>query len=496
MFRSRMLIALGVCFLAASGAWADELGYVDCSSHSEGTQVFAKPRKTPDIVAPLACGERFTVLVYGFYFSRVQTKDGQVGYIYSNLITVDNGAPRTQQVAPQTPAAPAARPAVEPFPSFQTAAEKTKIPRPVPIDAEPATTATAAPTTTAPVTTQSDAVTGQPAAVQPEVTAASAPSVAVPMASATPAGTSTSNSVPAAASVNETPAPSFATSATVSSPTSAAPAPAVTPAQQDTSVAAPPASDATPPTAAQPNASAASENVSPTPAQPDATVAQPTGGAVTQPAADPPATPAQPEPSVAQPEPPPAQPAPAPAIKPGDRTETWEKPNPSARTAPLVELFGGYAFTRVGGASNGTNLNGALGSFGWNPTSWLQVVADTSYSEQTIGTTKNVLYGNHFGPRFFRRTRFRWGITPFAEAFVGGSSEKTTISGSGGSTSTTGSALSYKVGGGIDIHPSRHWDVRLFDFDYYRTSFGSGAQQNNFWISSGVVLRLFGGRDE
>lgn len=515
MFRSRMLIALGVCFLAASGAWADEVGYVDCSSHSEGTQVFAKPRKTPDIVAPLACGERFTVLVYGFYFSRIQTKDGQVGYIYSNLITVDNGAPRTQQVAPQTPSAPAARPAVEPVPSFQTAAEKTKIPRTPPIDAEPGTAA--------PATTQPEAVAAQPAVAQPEATPPVAPAqnVTTQTGSAPTAGTSTASSAPASASVTETAAASDATSAEASSPTNAVPATTPTAAQPDTAAPIQPPGDAVPANAAQPNVGAAAaadtpsastkqpdlaaaENASPAPAQPDATVAQLAANTAAQPAAGQPtssATSTQPEPAAAQPEPAPAQPVPAqpaptPAIKPGDRTETWEKPNPSARTAPLVELFGGYAFTRVGGASNGTNLNGALGSFGWNPTSWLQVVADTSYSEQTIGTTKNVLYGNHFGPRFFRRTRFRWGITPFAEAFVGGSSEKTTISGSGGSTSSTGSAISYKIGGGIDIHPSRHWDVRLFDFDYYRTSFGPGAQQNNYWISSGVVLRLFGGRDE
>ena len=160
-----------------------------------------------------------------------------------------------------------------------------------------------------------------------------------------------------------------------------------------------------------------------------------------------------------------------------------------------MELYGGYAFARVGGASNGSNLNGALGSFAWNPKSWLQIVADTSYSFQTVGSTKNVLYGNHFGPRFFYRRPNRWGLTPFVEGLVGGSSLRTTVSGTGGYTASTGSALSYKVGGGIDIHPSRRWDIRLFDFDYYRTTFGSGPQQNNYWISTGVVLRILGGAE-
>src|SRR6476646_1959414 len=111
MLRNRFLILLGLCFLAASAAWADDVGYVDCSKNADGTQVFAKPRKSPDVVAAVPCGERFTVLVYGFVVPRIQTADGQVGYGWSSLIAIDRAA----TAAPQTP-------------SLQTAAEKTKIP--------------------------------------------------------------------------------------------------------------------------------------------------------------------------------------------------------------------------------------------------------------------------------------------------------------------------------------------------------------------------------
>src|SRR5438445_9177764 len=57
-----------------------------------------------------------------------------------------------------------------------------------------------------------------------------------------------------------------------------------------------------------------------------------------------------------------------------------------------------------------------MGSFGWNIKPWLQIVADTSYNTVTISGTKNILYGNHFGARYFHRGRNRWGLTPFAEA--------------------------------------------------------------------------------
>jgi hypothetical protein len=55
--------------------------------------------------------------------------------------------------------------------------------------------------------------------------------------------------------------------------------------------------------------------------------------------------------------------------------------------------------------------------------------------------------------------------------------------------------LSFKVGGGVDMKPSRHFEIRLFDADYYRTSFGTNLHQNVYWISTGIVIRLFGGSE-
>jgi hypothetical protein len=136
-----------------------------------------------------------------------------------------------------------------------------------------------------------------------------------------------------------------------------------------------------------------------------------------------------------------------------------------------------------------------MGSFGWNFKSWLQLVGDTSYSVVTISGVKNVLYGNHYGGRYSYRRPNRWGITPFAEALVGGSRIDATVSGTGGYTTST-NCLSYKVGGGLDIHPSRRWEIRLLDVDFYRTSFGTGLHQNSYWASAGIVLRLLGGGAE
>jgi len=166
MWRNRFLTLLGAGFLAASAAWADEVGYVDCSNHSEDAQVFGKPRKTPDVVAALPCGERFTIIVYGFYFSRIQTKDGQIGYIYSSLIAVDRGAMAVRQVPP-----------------MQMAAEKTQIPSTRALDANLSSATPPQPATAQPA-----------AALAPEIPSPALPSSAsvssgsprnVPEASAT-----------------------------------------------------------------------------------------------------------------------------------------------------------------------------------------------------------------------------------------------------------------------------------------------------------------------
>jgi hypothetical protein len=422
MLRNRILFVLGVSFLAASAAWADDVGYVDCSNHSEDTQVFAKPRKTPDVIEAIPCGQRFTIVTYGFFFSRIQTGDGKVGYIYSSLIAVDRAATSAQKMG-----------------SVQMAAEKQKL---------PSTAASSAPAAPA-VQPQSQPA---PAQASTRTTAVRESAVAAQPNPATIASTQPDVAQPV---VTPAPAPVSKAPDAVASVTSAAPA--------------------QPQSAAQPAVPEPSASISSAPEKAAATLPTPPASA-------------QPEP-----EPAPAQPA-APPIRPAVDSTRWEKPNPTVRTAPLIELYGGYSFARLVSGGSGSNLNGALGSFGWSIKPWLQIVADTSYNVVTTNGTKNVLYGNHYGPRYFHRSRNRWGITPFAEALFGGSRADTTITGTGGYT-TSDNCFSIKVGGGLDIHPSRRWDIRLFDADYYRTSFGTNVHQNNYWISTGVVLRLMGGSE-
>src|SRR3981081_4530305 len=129
MNRSRITILLGGCLLAASAAWADDVGYIDCRTSPSETQVFGKARRSHETVASLPCGERFTVLLYGFIFSRIQTRDGKLGYVYSNLISVDHsGASVPQPTSTRLPAATSNAPAatakvVQPSPTASAHAQ-------------------------------------------------------------------------------------------------------------------------------------------------------------------------------------------------------------------------------------------------------------------------------------------------------------------------------------------------------------------------------------
>lgn len=168
---------------------------------------------------------------------------------------------------------------------------------------------------------------------------------------------------------------------------------------------------------------------------------------------------------------------------------SWERPLPGIHHSFLVELYSGYTFDRASSGGTSSNLSGGMGSVGYNLKPWLQIVADTSYNLVSSGGVKNALYGNHFGGRYFYH-RNRWGMTPFAEGLVGGSRFDITVSGTGG-YKTSDNCISYKAGGGIDIRVKKHWEIRVIDVDYYRTSFG-GTTQHNYWATAGVVLRLFG----
>jgi hypothetical protein len=111
--RSKFFLAVAGCLFVVSGLRADDLGlgFVDCGIHSDPIEVNVKASAATPVVAIVTCGERFTVLLRGNVLSRIQTKNGKIGFIYTYLITRDDSAPDPLATAtPPTKRAPAAAP--------------------------------------------------------------------------------------------------------------------------------------------------------------------------------------------------------------------------------------------------------------------------------------------------------------------------------------------------------------------------------------------------
>jgi hypothetical protein len=131
--RSRLILMVGGFLLTSAALRANDLGlgFVDCGVHSDPIEVNVKASSATPVVATVKCGERFTVLLRGEILSRIQTKTGKVGFIYTYLITRDDSAPD-----PLATATPPSEPQVRRVP-VQTQPEPAQV---SPADVEPAYT--------------------------------------------------------------------------------------------------------------------------------------------------------------------------------------------------------------------------------------------------------------------------------------------------------------------------------------------------------------------
>jgi outer membrane protein OmpA-like peptidoglycan-associated protein/opacity protein-like surface antigen len=156
---------------------------------------------------------------------------------------------------------------------------------------------------------------------------------------------------------------------------------------------------------------------------------------------------------------------------------------------PSVEVFGGYAFLHPGVSAAGRDLNlenmpggwGAAATF--NFAHHLGLTADFGGHYHTFSLADTVTVGGiefaginthigtvMFGPHVeFRTSHF----TPFAEALFG--LHRVAIANVPGVQPDN--AFGLAVGGGLDAHISRHFDLRLAQLDFVHSSHTFGAQQ-------------------
>lgn len=198
-------------------------------------------------------------------------------------------------------------------------------------------------------------------------------------------------------------------------------------------------------------------------------------------------------------------------------------PTAAQECCPAWELFGGYSYLSSSASGDGimstqfSSRYGQTGLFGAslarNINHKLGVVADFSFNRRTstIGgfTIGGTTIGNArvkqetniflFGPRVSARSE---GISYFGEALIGWvrrDVRATATAGAGGIGTTTGfdvtsNKLAFGIGGGVDIAVSKHFCIRLPQFDYIPVrvemdSSNGGGWSHNYRLQAGVVFR-------
>lgn len=173
-----------------------------------------------------------------------------------------------------------------------------------------------------------------------------------------------------------------------------------------------------------------------------------------------------------------------------------------AQENPKAEVFGGYSYLRTSEGGVDLNSNGASGSFSFNPSAPLGLVADFGYYHASPNVSSLIVvlpistdvsvntFSYLFGPKLAIRSHEK--VTPFVQALFGGAHQKTTVKVSGISVSDSESAFAMALGGGIDVKATTNVAIRLVQAEYVLTKFtdGDNNRQNSLRISAGVVFRF------
>ena len=150
---------------------------------------------------------------------------------------------------------------------------------------------------------------------------------------------------------------------------------------------------------------------------------------------------------------------------------------------PKVEIFGGYAFLHPGVSVDGTNLNLENVPEGWGAAATFNVLphfgltADFGGHYHTFSSTSKLpgvdvhLGTVMFGPHIEARTSH---FTLFGEGLFGlHRVTETNVSGV-----SPDNAFGLAVGGGLDVHISRHFDLRLAQVDYMHSKHTFDTDEN------------------
>jgi hypothetical protein len=156
-----------------------------------------------------------------------------------------------------------------------------------------------------------------------------------------------------------------------------------------------------------------------------------------------------------------------------------------AQVAPRYEVFGGYSYMRFDSPSIGyadySNLNGwnAGGTFNFKLQWGVAVDASGNYGSQLAS------YHYFVGPQYsLRRDKYK----VFFHGLFGKAQNDVSISVPPRSV-VKGVGRSFGGGGGFDWDFRPRFTIRVVQADYFNSS-SFGATQNDFRISTGVVINI------
>jgi opacity protein-like surface antigen len=181
----------------------------------------------------------------------------------------------------------------------------------------------------------------------------------------------------------------------------------------------------------------------------------------------------------------------------GKPEEALEKQKPQQIT-PKYELEGGYTY-RSFYPPNAPRfgMNGWNATFDYNWKHWIGFVVDGTGTHKDKGLDgKTSIYTFLVGPRIYPFGH-RHRLIPFGGFLLGAGHETLNIPSQGGfpQKTFTSTAYAWAVGGGLDVRVTKHWAVRVIEFDYEKTRFTDftnvaiNPSESNRRISIGIVFR-------
>jgi outer membrane immunogenic protein len=164
-----------------------------------------------------------------------------------------------------------------------------------------------------------------------------------------------------------------------------------------------------------------------------------------------------------------------------------------------AELALDYSYVRSNAPPGGCgcfNLNGGSVTFAWPvkrgnfalagdlSVAHSGAISSNGYSLTLSSYTAGVRYHTRLGHSH---------LAPFGQLLAGvAHSSGSLVDGQNSATSNSGAAFAANLGGGLDLHASRRFSLRLVEADYLVTTFNNGDnnRQNNLRLSTGVVLHF------